>query len=702
MLRAIVRWRMHWITLVVLLLGLTASVGSFIASSISVTDTNGQLLRQDTAQTSLLITVLFSQTTQEFQALGATVSPTTGPDVGEFDFLAGEISKATGGGAALLHESGGRLAVVSSVGHLHRSFNPSTDAMLAALAKEKRVSFPGVQSVGHTKYLDEIGGAGFAPAGYIVYVEEAIAGDITAGLSPLLFTDLNVAVYVGSVAPSNFVAAKGRAPTGDQVALSPVQTESIAVNPTAVLTGDPRSRSYPGQLVIAASAQRNLTGAFAANFPKILFFGSLLATLIVTALVGTAIGRRDEALGFVATLRDKNSELDEALTRQAQAEQSLRQAQRMEAVGQLAGGIAHDFNNLLQAIISYSEFLGDSIETGSPMQEDVGEIKKAAHRAAELTRQLLVFSRQDVSTPTVLDLNIVVSDAERLLRRTLGEDVEFTCTPTKAPCPVMADAAEMEMALMNLVINARDAMPRGGHLAVTVDNHAVEGEEATSLALPPGHYARVQVKDDGQGMPPEVAAKAFEPFFTTKETGRGTGLGLAMVYGITQRWGGTASIDTALGVGTTVSMLFPLSDEQISDEESEEPEPIPQATRREVVLLVEDQEGVRRSTARMLQSAGYEVLQAENAIQAAHDFETWPFDILVSDVIMPGGVTGKQLADRFRDERPGLRVVFISGHSAEAIAERGILPPGTNLLPKPFSPDQLLHAMAQTVDGALR
>jgi signal transduction histidine kinase/CheY-like chemotaxis protein len=448
------------------------------------------------------------------------------------------------------------------------------------------------------------------------------------------------------------------------------------------------------------SSTANLSGVYSAKFPwMILLIGSML-TLLLAWLVIVAVRRRDEALGLVNDLEQKNSELDTALTRQAEAEQSLHQVQRMEAVGQLAGGIAHDFNNLLQVIISYSGFISEAIDADSEAQRDVAEVQKAAHRAAELTRQLLVFSRQDVARPTVLDLNAVVMKAERLLRHALGEDVRLNCEMARDPAYVMADPGELDQMLMNLSINARDAMPRGGELAIVVDTVEIGAGAATpeegAIDLAPGRYARIQVKDEGEGMTPEVAAKAFEPFFTTKETGRGTGLGLAMVFGIVTRLGGRVSIATAVGVGTTFTLLFPFSTE-VPDLSFDEPEGQSSVAGREVVLLVEDEEGVRRSTTRILEWAGYRVLAAENTVQALSIFHSTQVDVLVTDLVMPGGVSGNELADWLREESPDLPIVLMTGYSAEAITERGIIPMRAALIKKPFPPEDLLAAIAQAV-----
>ncbi len=323
-------------------------------------------------------------------------------------------------------------------------------------------------------------------------------------------------------------------------------------------------------LVVLVGFTASVAGFLAHGLPWISLLVGLTATLIAASLIGLAVSRRDEALALVEELATRNSQLDEALARQADAEQSLRQAQRMEAVGQLAGGIAHDFNNLLQSILSYSEFLSDGLDPESEMQRDVDEVQKAAHRAAGLTRQLLIFSRQHTAQPAVTDLNASVRDSEHLLRRTLGEEVQLDCRTTDDPCLVVADTGELELLLMNLALNARDAMPYGGTLSISVDTVALDGRDD----LRPGLFGRVEVRDDGQGMTPEVAAKAFEPFFTTKETGRGAGLGLAMVYGIAQRAGGSASISTSEGAGTAITVLLPLSGATDPLRASIAPEPV--------------------------------------------------------------------------------------------------------------------------------
>jgi signal transduction histidine kinase/ActR/RegA family two-component response regulator len=698
MVRANGSFRNYLVVVLVVLIGIAASLAAASTSDHSVKQTNGQLLLGEAAQGGLVLSEFLASTGTPFQKLGSIVTP-FGVSPAQFDAAAESVSTSTGSPIALLHEDRGHLSVLTSVGHLHRSFGVGhDDAAITLAAGTANSNFPGMFVADGQNWLEEVYGKGYVPAGFVIYAEESWGKTHSVTKLPgNLFSGANAGLYVGSVGANHLLLQTNRqVPTGAQEALS-VITTTQSFNPSAELTAHASTFRSPGNLIVVMSANRSLSGTFTVKFPWILLVGGLSATLIAALLLAITIRRREEALVYVADLKVKNAALDEALSRQAEAEQSLRQAQRMEAVGQLAGGIAHDFNNLLQAIISYSEFLSESMDPGSEMGQDVAEIQKAARRAAELTRQLLVFSRQDVPSPGVLDLNDVVRASERLLRHTIGEDVSFECQTYQEPLHVLADAGEFEQMLMNLVINARDAMPQGGNLLVTTDAVDLNAEQGLRVGLGDGRFARVRVQDSGEGMTPEVAAKAFEPFFTTKETGRGTGLGLAMVYGIASRWGGNASISSVVRKGTTVTVLFPLS--------SIEPklgtidlEPRTSNGDRQMVLLVEDQEGVRRSTARILEAAGYQVLLAESAVEASLVYDSATIDILVTDVIMPGGVSGIDLADGFRLEKPDLPVVFISGYSAEAIAGRGHLTPFSTLVQKPFTPDDLLAALAREIE----
>jgi signal transduction histidine kinase/ActR/RegA family two-component response regulator len=705
LLKSFGRRTFHRSTLLLVVVGLAASLGALFASREALGHSNDQLLREETTQGSIVLSSYLRQLTSPYVKLGSLVTP-HGVSPTTFEAAAAKVSgthSTRSAPTALLRAVDGRLSVIASVGHFHVDLAAAAEqSHLASLAATRDGNFAGSFVSSGQRWIEEIYGRGYVPTDYYIYSEVAVGrpGSVQ-NLTGDLYGDLDVAAYVGSVTPANLVLQTTKSvPSGNRQAMSVVEPLDYR-STNAMLTQDSRSFVAPGHLIVAMSAPINLSGRFVADYPWILLLIGLLATVTVALQFGAALTRRDEALRQVENMKGENAKLDEALSQQAHAEQNLRQAQRMEAVGQFAGGIAHDFNNLLQAIISYSEFLEQSIDTESEMQRDVAEIQKAAHRAATLTRQLLVFSRQDVPVRAVLDLNEIVRDAERFLLHTLGEDVSLECRTTTGNCWIVADAGELEMVLINLVINARDAMPRGGQLSITVDTILLDSFEASDAGMLPERVAKVTVQDNGSGMAPEVANRAFEPFYTTKEIGRGTGLGLAMVYGITKRCAGNASISTTLGKGTTITLLFPLTNEIPAESSVAPKRPLPSGAAY-TVLVVEDQEGVRRSTARILEAAGYCVLQATDAVTAAKAYSSAPVDILVTDVIMPKGISGKDLADRLRGEQPDLPVVFISGYSALTIVERGILPPSTSLVMKPFSPQELLEAMSHAMSEKIR
>jgi len=689
---------LHRAAVLVLIFGLAAALFGWWQAEGSLHRSNDSLLRDDGNQASLLVDSLSSIFGNPPTELGPLVTP-FGVHTASFDAAAAKDPAAKAGGAiALLHRVGAHLQVVASVGTLHRSFGGPSDRALISLLRSQNT----YAAAGHTsrfRFVSQIYGPQSVrvPAGFALYVEQPIADIPASGVFEIpgqLFEGVDGAVYIGSVQPQNLVLSTATAmPLVGQVSVSSIG------NSDAVLTSRPTGVVHPGLPIIILRAKGNLSGTSTALFPVLLLIVGMGATLIVFFLLEIALRRRDHAFDVAQSLREsneeldhKNVELDQALRRQAEAEQSLLQAQRMEAVGQLAGGIAHDFNNLLHVILSYSSFLADEAAESETMQADLAEIQTAAHRAAELTRQLLIFSRTDVSRATALDVNAIVNNAERILRRALGEDVSFTCVTSEADCHVMADAAELDQVLMNLTTNARDAMPQGGSLEISVK----QVEEDDGKGLLPIPYVRIDVRDNGDGMPEEVAAKAFDPFFTTKEPGRGTGLGLAMVYGIVKRWEGEAAITTALGEGTTVTMCFPVAS---CREDEYDTEHVGGAAigGDETILLVEDEESVLRSTSRILTTAGYTVVSAANALEAARAFDRSSIDAVVTDVIMPGGVSGKQLADSLRCGHPNLPVVFVSGYSADTITERGVLPAQTHMVKKPFSPDELLLAVREAI-----
>lgn len=384
-------------------------------------------------------------------------------------------------------------------------------------------------------------------------------------------------------------------------------------------------------------------------------------------------------------------------------EEQLRQAQKMEAVGQLAGGVAHDFNNLLTVINVHTDLLLFQLRESDAMRSDVEEIARAAARAASLTRQLLTFSRKQVIQPQVLDLARVVTGVEPMLRRLIGEDVDFETRVVGSVDRVLADEGEIEQVLINLVVNGRDAMPQGGRLRVEVTS-VVVGEElcAQHPSLRPGESVRLTVSDTGMGMTAETMARAFEPFFTTKEPGRGTGLGLSTVYGIVKQCGGAITVESEPGSGSTFSVYLPIAREAES-RPSGVSERRPSSTAGETILLVEDEDSVRRLARRVLESQGYTVLEAingEDALRMAQDYGG-VIDLLLSDVVMPE-VGGRLLAERLTAARPEMEVMFMSGYTDDEILRRGLLERGQRLLQKPFTATALAHEVSSLLDAKRR
>ena len=405
---------------------------------------------------------------------------------------------------------------------------------------------------------------------------------------------------------------------------------------------------------------------------------------------------------FVVVTLEDITERRRVEQEQLRLREQLQQAMKMEAVGRLAGGVAHDFNNLLTAIIGNIDLALLDLGPEHPLRATLEEVNAAADRAAELTRQLLAFGRRQVTAPRTLDLNAVVDKLRRMLTRVLGEDIDLQTVLTRPLGAVHADPGQVEQCLVNLAINARDAMPAGGSLRLSTAERTLD--EATCRELPelrPGPHVVLSVADDGVGMTPDVLAHAFEPFFTTKPAGRGTGLGLATVFGVMQQHRGGVTVTSSAGQGTTVSLFFP----RAAAEETPAPGPrpdLPLPTGTETVLLVEDDTHVRELARHMLCRLGYDVLVAEDGpaalrLAASH---TGPLQLLVTDVVMPG-MSGRELADRLRETRPQVRVLFISGYSEEVISRRGVLEPGVNLLPKPFTAQQLARRLREVLsDGS--
>jgi nitrogen-specific signal transduction histidine kinase len=380
-------------------------------------------------------------------------------------------------------------------------------------------------------------------------------------------------------------------------------------------------------------------------------------------------------------------------------QEQLLQSQKMESIGRLAGGVAHDFNNLLTAIMGYTEMLRQDLPPDHPGQTFVDEVSKAGGRATALTTQLLAFARRQVIEPRVIDLNAVVSDTEKMLRRLVGEDIEIVTASEPDLGAVEADPSQVHQILVNLAVNARDAMPSGGTLIIETANALLDELYARShLEVRPGRYVLLSITDTGVGMPPEVQSHLFEPFFTTKELGKGTGLGLATCHGIVKQAGGHITVTSAPGHGTTFRIFLPRVERASADAVPAVLKP-PLRGGHETVLVAEDESAVRGLASLTLRAHGYTVLEASTGTEALALVErgTRVIDLLVSDVVMPG-LNGRDLAERFRVLRPGIPVLFISGHAETTIAHQGILDAGVEFLAKPFTPDRLARRVREILD----
>lgn len=407
-----------------------------------------------------------------------------------------------------------------------------------------------------------------------------------------------------------------------------------------------------------------------------------------------------------STIRSQEGDVEKLVivnrdvTERRQLEEQFRQAQKMEAVGRLSGGVAHDFNNLLGVIIGYAEFLQDRLEKDDPLRGSVDEIVKAGQRAASLTRQLLAFSRQQVLDPKVLDLNAVVTDMGKLLRRLIGEDVALTTQLDPALGRVKADQGQLEQVIMNLAVNARDAMPEGGKLTIRTANTAMDETFVRRYPYPvkPGPYVLLTVTDTGVGMDSDTKARAFEPFFTTKEKGKGTGLGLSTVYGVVKQSGGYIEIHSVPSAGTTFQIYLPPVDDPVKTERGSTPH-AHALHAKETILLVEDEDSLRTVTRDTLVKFGYKVLEARNGNEGlqASRAHAGPIDLLLTDIVMPG-MGGRELAREVVKQRPETRVVYMSGYTGQSVGEQGPVDPGSFFLLKPFSREKLARKVREALD----
>jgi PAS domain S-box-containing protein len=405
--------------------------------------------------------------------------------------------------------------------------------------------------------------------------------------------------------------------------------------------------------------------------------------------------------------REARCAVIEDITEKEQLERRQRQSQRLESLGQLAGGVAHDFNNLLGIILGYATMCARDVEAAAEadghwrtLHGDLLQIIQAGDRAANLTRQLLSFARAEVIQAQVIDLNTVLTGVEQLLRRTIGADIEMRTSLAARPWHIIADAGQVEQILLNLVVNARDAMPAGGVIDICVDSVEIEEHQAAAQAGPQvGRYMRLRVTDTGTGMSQATLERAFEPFFTTKPKGQGTGLGLATIYGIITRSGGHAQIASEPGVGTTVTALFPATDGAAE----QQPDPAGQehhARNSETILLAEDEDSLRCLMERILTGHGYTVIAACDGLEAVNLAEQYQgtIDLLLTDVVMPH-MNGHLLAGRLQQTRPALPVIYLSGYAEPLLAARTTLPAGAVLLSKPITEDQVLAGIRRMLDG---
>jgi PAS domain S-box-containing protein len=462
--------------------------------------------------------------------------------------------------------------------------------------------------------------------------------------------------------------------------------------PPADLLGRPLLEYVHPRSVEAARAHLALIGQGGREQRELTFRrrdGTDLPALVSSSAVLGDGGRFEAALCMITDLTDYR-----------RLEEQFRQAQKLEAIGRLASGIAHDFNNLLTAITGYADLLLAELAPDDPHRQDIEQISRAADRAAGLTAQLLAFSRRQISQTDLVDLNQVLHDTERMLRRLLGEDVEFATLPGRDLGRIRADPAQIAQVLMNLVVNSRDAMPRGGTVTIETANVTLEARALAAFPhLEPGPYVMLAVTDTGTGMDAETRARAFEPFFTTKEPGRGTGLGLAAVYGIVQQHGGAVQIESEVDAGTTIRIYFPRSGE--ADARPGRPALAATPGGTETILVVEDEPDLRLLIHRLLGRLGYNLLEARHGRDALLLLREHAGDIhlLLTDVVMPE-LSGPELVREARRLRPGLRVLYMSGYTEAERLGQGLRDTPARLIQKPFSARLLAQRVREVLDAS--
>ncbi len=550
-------------------------------------------------------------------------------------------------------------------------------------------------------------------AGAAADVEEqgllkGVAGDLAMALRSRELQDQRDEAVSGMAAAKEHLVAMVRASPAAMISLD-IEGRVLSWNLAAERmlgwsAGEVIGKTLPSTPSDAADAQSELWGRIlegesfsGLELEQVKKNGERIRMEVSTAAIRDAQGR---VMGVMAIGLDL-SERIRAEERLRETNEKLLQAQKMEAVGRLAGGIAHDFNNILTAIYGYCDILLAKMPEGHPEHSLVEDIWQAGARAASLTQQLLAFSRRQTLQPKVVDLNGLVRNLRRMLARMIGEDVDLKLDLCDSPWPVRVDPARIEQALMNLAVNARDAMPNGGVLLIRTRNVRMDaGFISSHPEAAEGEYVMAAVSDDGEGMDEETRRHLFEPFFTTKEQGKGTGLGLSTVYGIVRQSGGSIWAYSEKGKGSTFEIYFPRAQAELEAEHAAAGRKRGRGRGKETLLYVEDDESVRSLFTRVLTENGYTVLTAANGVEAVREFSTAipGISLMITDVIMPG-MNGRELADRMKEINPALRVLYTSGYTSDAIAHRNILEEGTELVEKPIGAEALLEKIREMLDG---
>jgi signal transduction histidine kinase len=672
----------------VLFLGVGATILIFVVARANVQDSERSLVRERTSQTLGVISTVVQQV-EAIVAAGAAAAEYTNDNPQAFENATeARVWTSLVSNLSLVRIAPGGPNVVASVGRsrplllgklnprevkrLHQIARSGSDLKYVAGAK-----VPGGRLIGFAKSLR--GGE------YVLYAEitaidaEAQAGGAASG-------DLRFGIYLGGKPmPSALVLSSPDGP------------------PTGASVVKNGFRMGEEQILVALGPRHRLVSGFTWAAPWIMLAIGLIGSVALAGLVETGRRRRDEALALVADLERRTTELDRALAEQRRAEQDahaaaekLRHAERMEAIGRLAGGVAHDFNNLLTAIIGSTRLLLRRTRRGDPARTGLEDIERAADRAASLTRQLLAFSRKQVLQPTVVDLNRIVRDSETMLHHLIRADIRLLTSLDPRLAPVEADAGQLEQVIINLVINAVDALPGGGQIVIATNNMAATGN-GTRGQIPARSYAVLSVSDDGVGMDAETRERVFEPFFTTKELGRGTGLGLATVYGIVEQSGGSIEVESRPGRGTTFRIYLPGVDKAVA-QPSFGPGSSESTAGTETVMVAEDDAMVRALVRVILEESGYTVIEASSGDEALRLSQSYdgPIDVLVTDMVMPG-MGGRAVAERLLALRHELRVLYISGYSEDEVLGGGS-DAEASFIGKPFTPEELALKVRALID----